>query len=447
MYQREGELPDGAAAIEYRAQNAVVGADVNDDYRCYSFRWNGGDERLINRFEPIVDDSRVLHHIVLYKVPGGPGEGTEVGCGNDLEGAIYAWAPGQVPFQFPDGGLQVDNSHVYVLEIHYNNRAGHADVSDTSGVRLYHVPREGSVYGLVTLGPDGFSLPANSRTEVEGQCMVEREFNILAAAPHMHEIGQSLQTTVIRTVGTQEDVVTLRGGQFDTQIFYDTEVLVVRPGDRLETRCMFENTDNYTRRFGPFTDDEMCFNFLYVTPPALQSRCDEPIPDRGYMPGECAGQDAAGVGQVFEGDYHLGEPERRMGGEPPAPGTYRLSNFEVYLSSADYPPVVLDLEAMSSAVAGSMRVEEDGAFWLDTVGVSYAVTDTGAQFEYPINISFAGSMDLNISVPNQVSMEIDCPGNADRDIAFFAGGGELVIYQDFQVPTPGVAILSFEIVD
>ena len=53
------------------------------------FRVAGGDDRLIRRFEAIIDDARILHHMVLYAVDEGPGQ-VETSCGAGFQTAVYA---------------------------------------------------------------------------------------------------------------------------------------------------------------------------------------------------------------------------------------------------------------------------------------------------------------------------------------------------------------------
>ena len=52
---------------------------------------------------------------------------------------------------------------------------------------------------------------------------------------------------------------------FDTQVSRPSTMLVM-PGDRLVTRCRYDNPSNSTVFFGPRTEDEMCFDFVVAWP-------------------------------------------------------------------------------------------------------------------------------------------------------------------------------------
>ncbi len=102
----------------------------DDYYECFVFEVPWNDEVHGLRVDPIIDDSRVLHHWLLYQDPkqlaGNPG--THGPCaGVHAEGTLVAgWAPGGTPYEMPkDVGLYLDSgeTHSFVLELHYNNVA------------------------------------------------------------------------------------------------------------------------------------------------------------------------------------------------------------------------------------------------------------------------------------------------------------------------------------
>ncbi len=43
--------------------------------------------------------------------------------------------------------------------------------------------------------------------------------------------------------------------------------LCLEPGDQIRGTCLWDNPYDHPVIFGPGTADEMCFSFLYVTPP------------------------------------------------------------------------------------------------------------------------------------------------------------------------------------
>ncbi|MFN3200750.1 MAG: hypothetical protein ACE366_20295 [Bradymonadia bacterium] len=407
-----GTAPEGTAAVEWRADEGTIGESTDDLYRCYSF---GGTEadRFIRRMEPIIDDARVLHHMVIYEVPNGPATGEEIPCQGNLDTILYAWAPGQQALQFPEGGLRTGPDHRYMLEIHYNNTAGYDDVADISGVRVYHGPPEGLEIGMLALGPEGFRVPANSRGEAEGMCEIEQETHVLATMPHMHEIGYALESTIIRADGTEEDLITLTGWDFDSQLFYAAG-MTLNAGDHVTTRCVFENDRDEMVTFGPWTEDEMCYNFLYVYPPPSNNRCDQDpeapnVDEFDYDAGACAPDGAGRISEVVTpGRLTAGEIPEAMGGALQE-GLMPLVQAELALPSFDIGAGELDPEPDDSffAMGGAVQYSE-GKIALDVQGVLVLTTTRDMSFNAPIEISLAGDV---IDVDNDAgvaSVEITC---------------------------------------
>jgi hypothetical protein len=182
------------------------------------------------------------------------------------DGLLYGWAPGQEAIQFDKGGVRVNPGAQLVLQIHYNNGAGAPDVSDSSGLRIHHAPSASPVYSIASLGPRAFAIPARKQYAVEDTCTVQQETTIVASFPHMHEIGAEFHSEVIRKDGTREPLIDLTGWSFESQLFYRTPV-TLQPGDKISTECVWFNPKDTIVPFGLDTEDEMCFNFAYVTPP------------------------------------------------------------------------------------------------------------------------------------------------------------------------------------
>ena len=90
--------------------------------------------------------------------------------------------------------------------------------------------------------------------------------------PHMHEIGDAYTHTLERMDGTTESIIDLSGWSFDLQFFYEYDV-EVKAGDTLKLTCKYVNDQDFDVRAGQGTTDEMCFNFMYVTPATASLDC------------------------------------------------------------------------------------------------------------------------------------------------------------------------------
>lgn len=428
VYPDPGVRPEGTDVIDLQATNGGITPNQIDSYRCWGF--GGTDvDRFIRRIEPIIDDSRVLHHLVLYQSDGGVSDGSEVGCGTAVSRIIYAWAPGQQPLSFPEGGLRTGPNTRYVLEIHYNNTAGLEGVVDTSGLRIFHGPPEGKEIGMLTLGPEGFNLPANAQTVVGSQCSVQEPLEVIAAFPHMHEVGYALKSTLYKAgQDVPEDFITLLGWDFNAQFFY-TIPLELSPGDRIVTECTFRNMSDRRVSFGGRTKDEMCYNFVYVSPPPADGQCDEPIGGADavmYTAGECASPLADGVEPaLITGSYVEGEALAVTGGEP-SDGLYTLSGATIWMPSLVLPVATLDADESSLSLFGTLGLQA-GRVDLDFSGLFRIVTSTGIEVDRPIAISMGGPVLMVDTGAGLATVQGDCGIDGDLPLPFSVDGDMLSI--------------------
>ncbi|MEO0325271.1 MAG: hypothetical protein AAF447_20100 [Myxococcota bacterium] len=257
-FMAPAEPPAGLTTVDVTAGGFVVDAADRDRYQDFFFSGVVDEERFIRRFEAVVDDARVVHHLTLERAqPGGAMR------------YLYTWAPGTGAFEFPEGGIRLGPDDELRLEIHYNNGASLPDVVDSSGVRLFLGEVAGTEYLMADPGPGafGFSVPARSESTAETDCTVQQDVTVLATMPHMHEIGTSFEVLV-----DGEEVLRLDGWSFENQLFYDLP-LALRAGQRLTVRCDFRNATSDAVRAGLRTEDEMCFAFTYITP-AFEDFCE-----------------------------------------------------------------------------------------------------------------------------------------------------------------------------
>ena len=177
--------------------------------------------------------------------------------------------PEDVGLEFAEAG------DTFILQIHYNNAAGHVDAIDKSGVAFCatDVPRPQTA-GILSVGTVGINIPANAQGHEEvGTCgwlntISWPELHVIGASPHMHEYGRAFRTELVRNGGAGQEMVTdVPAFTFENQGMYinDPEV-VIQPGDQLVTTCTYDNPNPFAVTFGEGTGDEMCFNFMLVYP-------------------------------------------------------------------------------------------------------------------------------------------------------------------------------------
>ncbi|MEE2643589.1 MAG: hypothetical protein VYD19_01535 [Myxococcota bacterium] len=432
ILQDPGPPPPGTPSFELRAVGFTPPTGRSDHYECFTFAVPVDAPRYLRRIETIVDDARVLHHIVLIPEDGGraPGEHSRCNQENPLK-LLYAWAPGQGALAFPEGGIRVEPGQAVTLQIHYNNKAGWDDVSDRSGVRIYHGPPEGPEVMVLTLGPVSFEIPAGERAQAVGWCELPAETKLLASFPHMHEIGVDFRSHIISADGREQPLINLNGWDFESQYLYETPVSL-NAGDTIETRCTFENRRDEPVRSGGRTGDEMCFNFTYITPPLPISYCNQDAPPspRIYERGECADEtlEAAVPAQIVQAELITGALPRPTG-EALADGRWGVTSARIFFEQLSIGGLELELEASAIALQGALSLLE-GVLTVDLV-VQIRLVISGLSYQQRIPISFSGQWPPSIS-----GAEVDADQGVTLDDRGFTADQGVTPPPDAAAPAP-----------
>lgn len=259
----------------------VPSQGADDLYQCFAFRSPFAAGTQATAWAPIIDDERVVHHWILYRASGGNySEGAAFPCDVSLQLSadfVAGWAPGGENVVMPDDvGLDLGSpSDWFVLQVHYNNTAGHVDAMDRSGVAFCTTPAPRThTAGVLTLGTSSLNIPPGAQDHEEtGTCGFFHTWSwpgplhLLAGSPHMHEYGRAFRTTLERLGGGTEVVTDVPVFDFESQGMVAIEPeIVVNPGDTLRSTCVFDNPTDQTVHFGEGTSDEMCFNFVLAYP-------------------------------------------------------------------------------------------------------------------------------------------------------------------------------------
>lgn len=249
-------------------------------YQCFTFQSPVAEGTQATAWAPIIDDERVVHHWILYRSETPQPDGGVGPCNMPGDAKFVAgWAPGGKNFHMPEGvGLELggpDDS--YILQIHYHNTAHHADSFDATGVAFCTADEpQPQTAGIITLGSVWLDIPPGAEAHDEsGVCpswitsFMPEPLNVIAAFPHMHQLGQSFHTDILR--GGSEDAVEpltdVPAYNFENQEFYAYDPPVqIMPGDAIRTTCTYDNPYDFPVRFGEGTEDEMCFNFVMAHP-------------------------------------------------------------------------------------------------------------------------------------------------------------------------------------
>ncbi len=256
-----------------------VPAAEGNAYRCFAFRspFTGSDRAIA--WAPIIGDARVLHHLILYRTRTPQAEGP-MPCQMPLDAVgMLGWAPGTGNIELPaDVGLELSSGagdEWLILQAHYWNVAGHTDARDRSGFAVCTVPTpRAATAGVLTLGTTSIAVPARARAyEASGTCpstataLLREPLHVLADGPHMHARGRRFVIEVLRGGVTTETVLDVDPYRFEDQrAWWHDPPYVIRPGDAVRTRCIYDNPGAEPAYYGERSEDEMCFDFAVVYP-------------------------------------------------------------------------------------------------------------------------------------------------------------------------------------
>ena len=253
-----------------------VPVSADNLYECFTFRSPFGADEQATAWAPVVDDTRVLHHWILYRTQTEQVDGGVGRCNMPLDATfLMGWAPGGGVEVMPDDvgvELRTAADEWLILQVHYWNVPGYTDARDRSGVSICttDTPRENTA-GVLTMGALGIFLPPRSRdVQAAGNCSTgsfDEPIHVLSSGPHMHELGTAFTTEIERRGGSTEMLVAVDPWDFNAQTTYWHRPAVrIDPGDTLRTTCTYDNMTDSLVTFGEDTEDEMCFNFALVYP-------------------------------------------------------------------------------------------------------------------------------------------------------------------------------------
>ena len=254
---------------------------------------------------------------------------------------------------------------------------------------------------MIAIGPTDFAIRPRMRQTTTSRCTVREESRLFVGMPHMHLLGTAFHQSIERAESsTREGIIDLAGWSFETQLFYDLET-ALHPGDVITTRCTFENTTSDTVTSGEDTNDEMCFDFAYVTPPPTDRYCDEGDDDNptdvAYLPSACLPTGTAHDVPLVRGAWVEAPAPPALPAIGAVPdGRYVLESSVGYVSGVTTPIGNIDTEATYTLARGQLVVRE-GVLTYDVWQDSVVKSESGIRFGGPAHYDFAMQFDASAS--------------------------------------------------
>ena len=220
------------------------------------------------RWQPPEDTSLQLHHAVLYVLFGLAPDDEESRCGQNLDVAsqLHAWAPGGDVFAFPPGvGYQLpENLNRLDIDVHVLRLAEGPEQTARVTLDITDEPATHTA-GLFKGTARVPSIPPHETTTSVGLCRMEETVHVIGVWPHMHVAGKEFRGDLIRANGERETLVHLDPWDWHNQKIHPLD-LELRPGDKIETTCVWGNPTPEPILPGGLTTEEMCEQTFFAYP-------------------------------------------------------------------------------------------------------------------------------------------------------------------------------------
>lgn len=273
-------------------------ATTSDLYRCFVLPLRLPTGKFLSAAEVVPGNASIVHHVLLYQdttanhaalqldnASPGPGYTNFGGIGVNSAILLDAWVPGttvrKMPVQF--GKRMYPNSDL-VIQIHYP--AGSNGRVDSTSVRLYYssnpaardVRVEPILHHFAPVLVNGpLNIPANTVRTFEERFTLPIPYkaSVLAVAPHMHLIGESIYSFANKPTGDTIRFIRVPHWDFHWQgQYYYQRPVVVETGSVLRAFATYNNTASNPHNpsspprnvgLGESTTDEMMLVYFAFT--------------------------------------------------------------------------------------------------------------------------------------------------------------------------------------
>lgn len=277
---------DGETCYELHAHDGagtggpfIVATDESLNQFFYDIPWPAGS--VATRFGSDFDNLAVLNQWLLFSTDSGSHglvQTSVTGTVLDEHAQVLAaWNVGGCNITLPsDMGLALPDpgsGKELMVQWHHANFTGEPQ-PDASTVQVCVVPSSTrpNIGGLTLLGTEQLSesngMPPDLESKYSGTCLNETSepITIVAFRPTMHLIGTNMYSEVARAGGGIEPVFD-QPFVFDNQVHYMSDpTVVLQPGDKIRSECTYFNNTSTTVVFGPATQQEVCFQYVFSYP-------------------------------------------------------------------------------------------------------------------------------------------------------------------------------------
>lgn len=260
-FSNSGDLP-GTPDLVVKIPIYTSPAATSDMYRCFVLPTGQNADKYITAFEALPGNRAIVHHVLVYAdttgitttldaADPGPGYTSFGGIGTNQAILLGGWVPGTTPLKYPPNfGSKLPKKAKLVVQIHYP--AGSAGMKDSTEIHFFFSPtnnlRDVMILPALNHGLNISSplvIPANTVKTFTEEISVPYDVSLLGVAPHMHLLGQKIESFGVKPNGDTLRFINIPKWDFHWQGFY-----LLRQIMKLDTRTMayaratYDNTAN-----------------------------------------------------------------------------------------------------------------------------------------------------------------------------------------------------------
>lgn len=246
---------------------------TQDIYVCYGVDVDLAEKRHVTALAPLIDNATIVHHMLLFSSKSAYSSTPQPCSGSNMGQLVGVWAPGGGALELPvEAGYPIEGTAHFILQVHYSNLMGLSGEKDSSGYQLCTTkelrPNDADI---LAFGTFSLNIPAQSSADITCELdlpAITPTLHGIAGMPHMHKLGTAMSTTLHPGGGgAPVDLGTANPWNFESQVWTMLGAdAVLKPGDKVSTRCAWDNPTSQSVHFGEETSDEMCFGFMMYYP-------------------------------------------------------------------------------------------------------------------------------------------------------------------------------------
>jgi hypothetical protein len=254
VYTGDQVLPGVPDLVIEMPEYMSKATELHDDYICITLPTGLTEDRKVKAIEIIPGNHSIVHHCLLYLDEDStyPTDTTDGNCGGPSSIPLMAgYTPGASPTIFPSGddfssGMLMSEGSDVVFAMHYPH--GSYGEYDQTRVHIYFYNEPVSDFRPILAGALlqnwEFELPADEHTTVS-QSVTDLTYDLtfLSVFPHMHLLGESIESYAIGPDGDTIPFVRVPEWDFDWQDFYWFKYMQhVPPGSDIFGNGVYDNT-------------------------------------------------------------------------------------------------------------------------------------------------------------------------------------------------------------